>query len=207
MMRRGCLVFMLVAIPALASARVLGTVGATYPFAEKDALTEIEERAKQVDWRRVLARAARQPESLRPDEFRQLPKVRKHDVRSVDMTYTLDADIPDPRNPGRALYPRGFRFNPLDYMTLPGAVVFLDASDKRQVDWLKGSPHAADGLATIVLTGGDAGDVEKITKRPVFYAGRLIDRLDIRAVPSVARQNGRMLEVEEIHVGKNRGRR
>ena len=37
-------------------AKVLGTYGATYPIAERDALEEIQERARQVDWQKVLDR-------------------------------------------------------------------------------------------------------------------------------------------------------
>ncbi len=37
-----------------AHAKDLGIAGATYPIAEKDALAEIEERAKQVDWEKVI---------------------------------------------------------------------------------------------------------------------------------------------------------
>jgi len=35
-------------------AKVLGTFGMTYRISERDALTEIEERARQVDWHKVL---------------------------------------------------------------------------------------------------------------------------------------------------------
>lgn len=207
-MRRVVFMVIVATFPALASARVMGTAGATYPIAEKDALTEIEEKARKVDWQGEFARAKSQADRFRPDDLKRLPRAAKHAVRAVDMTYTLEDDIPDPRNPGRSLYPRGFRFNPLDYLSLPGVIVFLDASDRRQVDWLRASPFAADEMATIVLTGGDIGNVENIAKRPVFYAdGKLIERLDIRAVPSVARQNGRMIEVEEIYAGKDRGHR
>jgi conjugal transfer pilus assembly protein TraW len=43
--------------------------------------------------------------------------------------------------------------------------------------------------------------VSKRISRPLFYADRkIIDRLKLKAVPSVIRQKGRLMEVLEIYV-------
>ena len=183
---------------------MIGSVGATYSFAEKDALSEIEARAKQIDWQAAFAHIKKQGMNFKPKDAKKLPKAERHLVRQVDMTYTLDVDIPDPKNPSRILYPRGFSFNPLQYATLPVQMVFIDTSDRRQMKWLKSSPLAADPLTVVALTGGDVEKTEKLIGRAVFFADSVLgDRFDIRVVPSIARQNGLIMEVEEIYVGKN----
>jgi len=190
---------LLVLIPVLASARLLGTAGATFSFAEKDALTEIGEKAKKVDWERAFARLRKQGEHPMPLNVPKLPRVAEARSRQVDMTYTLDVDIPDPRHVDQILYPKGFAFNVLQYMTLPGAVIFVDASDRLQRNWLKTYPVARDPLAMILLTGGDFGAVEKLLDRPVSYADSImVTRFGIEAVPAVAKQNGETLTVEEV---------
>lgn len=199
---------MLVMSPALASARLLGTVGATYPFAEKDALSEITERAKSVDWKKVFARLRKQGEHPLPLGVPKISKVAEARVRRVDMTYTLDVDIPDPRNPARILYPKGFSFNILQFMTLPGAVIFVDASDRRQLEWLKTYPGVSDPVVMILLTGGDHGAMEKLLNRPVSYADSLlVNRFSIEVVPAVARQDGDTLIIEEIYVKQSSSHR
>lgn len=193
--------FLSLSLPYFASAGLIGTTGMTYPFAERDALTEIEESAGKVNWQTLYSRERNRAENYRPSSLPTLPRAASNTVRSIDMTYTLDEDIPDPRQPGKVLYPKGFAFNPLEYLALPGAIVFLDASDKGQLEWLRSSPWWNDDAATIVLIGGDAKKIAKLAGRPTYFGDRkLVERLDIQAVPSVARQKGNTMIVEEIRV-------
>lgn len=52
--RSGMAVIALVLGVTSVQAKVLGTFGVTYRISERDALAEIEERARQVDWSKVL---------------------------------------------------------------------------------------------------------------------------------------------------------
>ena len=190
----------LILLPTIALADVVGTVGMTYPFAELDALTEVTERARQVDWKRLFAEAGQKARHLKPS-IPDLPRVGYARKRQVEMSYTLDVDVPDPKIPSRVLYPKGFAFNPLQYMTLPACVVFVNAADRAQRDWLFLSAQGRDLLTPILLTGGEVDKVEKALKRPVYYADQLLlDRFGVEAVPSVACQKGALLELEEIDV-------
>lgn len=184
-------------VPTTVSAKSLGVVGKTYPFAEKDGLSEIEERAKQVDWDKHLSNLKTAVANYKP-EMVDLPRVIANRTRKIDPRYTLDVDVPDPRDPSRILYPKGFQFNPFEYFTLPGCVVFVNAGDKKQIAWLKKSPFANDASATILLTGGDAAKAEEAFSRPFTYASStIIERFDIMAVPSAACQKGAEVEVNE----------
>ena len=190
-------------LPALASAGVIGTVGRTYQFAEQDALIEVEQAAKQVNWKKLLADAKAQARQYRPE----IPDIRRATVarkRLVSMSYTLEVDVPDPRIQSRILYPKGFSFNPLQYMSMPGCVVFVNTSDRAQRDWLISSSYSQDLMTPILLTGGEVDNIQKVLKRPVYFADYLLlERFGIEVVPSVACQKGLSLEVEEFDVLKN----
>ena len=115
-------------------AKHLGTVGRVYPVTEPDALAEIQEAARRVDWHTALdqekTRAAIQ--RFRPNGLHSLPVAKADKVFQVNMTYTLASDIPDGK--GGVLYPKGFAFNPLDYGGLSGGLVIIDGSDSGQVE-------------------------------------------------------------------------
>ena len=180
-------------------ARHLGTVGNVYPVVEPDALAEIREAAARVDWEKAMDRQKKLAmiKNFRPGDLHPLPAAKADKSFLVDMTYTLDADIPDGK--GGVLYPSGFSFNPLDYVSLTSVLVVIDAGDRRQVDWFKASPYAEDYRTRLLLSGGDYYDLSEELDRPVFYlVDRVARRLQVAAVPSVIRQQGNMLQVQEV---------
>lgn len=179
-------------------AKVLGTFGMTYRIAERDALAEIEERARQVDWNKVLDK--RKVENYQgPPERVSLPRAERNRTFPVDMTYTTGIDVPDGK--GGILYPKGYTFNPLDYVTYPKTLVVIDGRDPEQVKWLAASEYDKRLDVTLLLTEGSFRAVAKRISRPVFYADRkIVERLKLNAVPSIIRQKGRVMEVNEIVV-------
>ena len=176
-------------------------MGNVYPVVEPDALAEIREAAVRVDWEKVIDRQKKLEmiKNFRPGELHPLPVAKADKSFLVDMTYTLDADIPDGK--GGVLYPKGFTFNPLDYVSLTSVLVIIDAADRYQVGWFKASPYADDYRTRLILSGGDYYDLTEELGRPVFY---LVDtvarRLQLAAVPSVIRQQDNMLQVSEVRV-------
>lgn len=186
---------------SLSQAKVIGTVGQVYPIAERDALTEIEERAKEVNWRSILDKE--KPEDFRPSNLVQLPRAQHDRSFLVDMTYTLEFDVPDGR--GGILYPRGYRFNPLDYIPFNQTLVVLDGDDPEQLDWLKRSSLLSEPGSQILLTQGAFSRVGEQLGRAVFYADRrILERFNLAAVPSVISRKGRLMEVKEIEIPSSR---
>lgn len=177
-------------------AKVIGTYGTTYRITERDALAEIEERARRVDWSKVLDK--RKVENYQgPPDKASLPRAKRNRSFPIDMTYTTEIDIPDGK--GGILYPKGYTFNPLDYVTYPKTLVFIDGTDPEQVKWFAASEYDKRLDVTLLLTGGSFGAVSKRISRPLFYADRkMIERLKLKAVPSVVRQKGRLMEVTEV---------
>jgi len=180
-------------------ARHLGTVGAVYSVVEPDALAEIREAAARIDLKKAIDQQKKLEmiKNFRPVDLHPLPAAEGDRFFLVDMTYTLDSDIPDGK--GGVLYPKGFTFNPLDYVNLTSVLVVINAGDRRQVDWFKFSPYAEDYRTRLILSGGDYYDLSEELNRPVFY---LVDtvarRLQLAAVPSIVLQQGNMLQVREV---------
>jgi conjugal transfer pilus assembly protein TraW len=190
-------------IVSVSAAKDLGRTGATYDIAEPDALVEIEEAARRVDWEKAFdkEKAKRALKAFKPEGMKPIPRAKKDRVRLVDMTYTLDHDIPDGK--GGVLYPKGFSFNPLDYVSYPGVIVIIDGSDREQVVWFKSSVLAKDHRVALMLSDGSFYDAMQEFGRPVFYAlPNVARRLRIEAVPSVVVQKNGMMEVKEVHVKK-----
>ncbi|GAM08403.1 protein TraW [Geobacter sp. OR-1] len=197
MIRRSGLAAIAMVIGATSvQAKVLGTFGMTYRISERDALAEIEERSRQVDWNKVLDKRKVENYQGPPDRM-NLPRAKLGRIFPVDMTYTTEIDVPDGK--GGILYPKGYTFNPLDYVTYPKTLVVINGNDPEQVKWLAASEYDKRLDVTLLLTEGSFGAVAKRVSRPVFYADRkIIERLKLKAVPSVIKQNGRLMEVTEV---------
>jgi len=170
------------------------TIGRTWPIAEPDALAEIE------------ARVAKLPTNLRSKfgprarwsamKAATLGIASQERVRSVIPFYTLDTDVTLPD--GRVLYPKGFTFNPLTYVSLPQRLVIVHASElgwalrtAAPTDWILLAAGAAAGPDPIALG-------EKV-RRPLFLLEeRVKDRLGLTVAPVIIRQIGQHLELTEV---------
>lgn len=203
--RTGLTVIALVLCVTSVQAKELGAFGMTYRIVERDALAEIEERARQVDWHKVLDK--RKVENYQgPTDRVRLPRAKRSRSFPVDMTYTTEIDVPDGK--GGILYPKGYTFNPLDYVTYPKTVVVIDGTDPDQVKWFAASEYDKRIDVTLLLTEGSFGAVSKRISRPLFYADRkIIERLKLQAVPSVVRQKGRVMEVTEVKLSVGQTKR
>lgn len=188
----------LLLVATSADARNLGTVGATYLIAERDALAEIEQRAKSIDWSKVVKRKTIEGYDGPPDRV-HLPRAARDRKFPVDMTWTLAADIPDGK--GGVLYPQGYTFNPLDYISFTKTLVVIDGNDPAQVKWFATSEYKGRIDVMLLLTEGPYRTMGKKLDVPLFYAdSSIIGRLRLSAVPSVVRQEGKVMVVNEFAV-------
>jgi len=193
----------LLSTPGYAATHDLGVFGWTYPIAERDAIEELKSRAAAVDWGRVFnsEKMGKAIKDYKPD-IRALPNVLENRRRLVDISYSLELDIPDGK--GGILYPRGYTFNPLAYVNFSKTLVVINGDDPGQVAWFLTTDYAKAFDTVLLITDGSYYDLGQKIKRPVFYAtSQIIDRLQLRAVPSVARQSGKYMEINEIALSKN----
>lgn len=177
----------------------LGTVGRVYPIAEKDCLNEIREKAKKLDWEKIRDESIEMAKNYKPENLVKLPKATQDRTFLVDMSYTLGNDIPD--KDGKIIYPKGYRFNPLEYIDYPIKLVVIDGSDSDQVAWFRNSPYAKDYHVRLLITDGYHIELREKLNRPIYYAHRLIvERLQLDRLPCIVIQKGVHMEVKEIAI-------
>lgn len=174
------------------------TIGRTWPIAEPDALSEIE------------ARVSTLPKDLSPKfgprsrwsamKSATLAPVTASRTRTVIPFYTLDMNVTLPD--GRVLYPKGFTFNPLAYVSLPQRLVIVHA---RELGWALKVAATTDW---ILLAGGMGATADPIALgekvgRPLFILEeRVKERLGLTVAPVIVRQVGQKLELAEIRLPK-----
>ncbi len=181
----------------LASAKEIGITGRTFPIAERDALEEIEERVRAVDWQKYFQRI--NPEEYRPNNLVVLPRTKIQRKRLVDITYTLETDIVNDK--GELLYPRGYKINPADYVPFSKTLVIINGEDQDQVKWFEQSELRKRIDVSLFLSAGDSMDLARRLRRPTYYAtSPLIGRFQIQMVPSIIKAKEKMIEIEEIYV-------
>ncbi len=206
MMKKTTLIIsiLVVSLPAFGQIINLGTVGTTYPIVEKDALVEIQEKVKSIDFSKTLSREnwGQKIKDFKPKNLVTLPPAKKNRSFLVDMTYSLEFDIPRVNEKGEVtgtLYPKGYTFNPLDYISYPSTIIFLDATDTAQLTWLKDSPYLDDLKVTLIVTDGNWYELSTELNTRVYYASELmIERFQIKALPSIVYQEGNRMRVQEI---------
>ena len=177
----------------------LEPVGPTSAVVETDLGEELRQRAVSVDVEQLRNAQAR----YQPANLQALPRATKDTTTMVDLTHTLEQDLVDTQ--GTILYPAGFTFNPLRYVSLSGALVVIDGSDPEQVAWFKGSPYGANRRALLLLSGGLAAALRDGLQRPVAYLTQdIAQRLQVRAAPSVVVERDNQLVIREVSLGRPR---
>ena len=177
----------------------LEPVGPTSAVIETDLGGELRQRAVRVDVERLRSAQAH----YQPANLQALPRATKDATTMVDLTHTLEEDMQDAN--GQVLYPAGFTFNPLRYVSLSGALVVIDGSDPEQVAWFKGSPYGANRRALLLLSGGLAAALRDGLQRPVAYLTQdIAQRLQVRAAPSVVVERDNQLVIREVSLGRPR---
>ena len=192
---------LLTGLPPARAAEIvqLEPVGPTSAVIETDLVDELRQRAVSIDVEQLRhAQAHYQPANLH-----DLPRATKDTTTMVDLTHTLEQNLVDAQ--GTILYPSGFTFNPLRFVSLSGALVVIDGSDPEQVAWFKGSSYGSNRRALLLLSGGLAVALRDELRRPVAYLTEDIAlRLQVRAVPSVVIEQENQLVIREVSLGRPR---
>ena len=177
----------------------LEPVGPTSAVIETDLVDALRQRAVSINVEQLRSAQAR----YQPANLHALPRATKHTTTVVDLTHTLEQDLVDAQ--GTILYPAGFTFNPLRYVSLSSVLVVIDGSDPEQVAWFKGSPYGANHRALLLLSGGLAVRLRDELRRPVAYLTEdIAQRLQLRAVPSVVVERDNQLVIREVSLGRPR---
>lgn len=178
----------------------VGTYGNTYRIEEPDALTEIEELARKADLDGLRSELKEKFKSYVPGDVAHVEPAEKNYSYTVDMTYTLEYDIPEVDGEGNivgVLYPRGFRFNPLDYIPYdPPPLVVFDGESEKERMWVK-RHYAGNPGVMLLLTRGDWYETTKEMGMQAYYLKSIMaQRLDLRNTVSVVYRHGAEIRVD-----------
>ncbi|TKB08852.1 hypothetical protein [Desulforhopalus sp. IMCC35007] len=184
---------------ATTAVKNLGTVGETYPVVEADIVAELKKEAVRHDLARDTEQILHEIQNYQPSSLHKLAHATVDRTFLVNMDYTVKQDIVD--GEGNILYPQGFTFNPLDYLSFPGGLVVIDGTDPLQIKWFQSTPYAGNHQVRLLLSDGFASQLTGQLKRSVFYlTSDIAERLQLSAVPSVAVQEDRNLRIHEIKI-------
>lgn len=195
---------LLLAFTLTSTAKDLGSLGPTYPIAEKNLLDEIMSNLRRMEAsgelkkRQEAATAKAKDYVFNPKPLPGLSKATQSRTFYYDPTLVLDRNITD--HNGTILFPAGTRKNPLEVVTMSKHLLFFDARDAKQVAKAQELTALYQGKVKPILVGGSYMDLMKTWGRPVYFdqQGSLVKKLGITRVPALVSQEGRRLRIDEL---------
>mgnify|MGYP001117796549 FL=1 len=176
------------------------TIGKTYPVVESDIYDELMAKVRSYDWSKVFDkdRFVEKVKKWKPSVI-SLSRAPENRTFTVDLTWTLPYDIKD--IDGKVIYPKGYIFNPLDYVVMPTQLVIINGEDEDQVKWFKSSPYGKAPAVMLLITDGSWFELSSKLKRAVYWAvPQIIEGFRIKHLPSVVYQKGNRMVVEEVKI-------
>lgn len=171
-----------------ANTRQTEIIGRLYPVIERDALEEIEAAVEATPFDPGVFGNEEEWSALASPE---LPRAEVARTRTLIPFFTLSFEIADAE--GRVLYPKGYKFNPLEYLTLPSRLFVVDVP---LLDWALEERTEGD---MVLLSGGNPLAESRQRKTAIFKLEEQIrTRFDLQYVPSIIRQEGKSLFIEEV---------
>lgn len=179
-----------------------GVVGQTFPVIETDLLSVIEQRLQKLQASggidRMNAEFARRAEAKvrRPTPVAGITPATQARVWAFDPTIVIEKDVKDQK--GNFVARAGQTVNPLDFVAMHQALVFVDGDDKAQMEWA--TSQYSDLKAKIILVSGSPIEEMTARKRRFYFdqEGRLTGKFGVRHTPAVAEQDGKIIKVSEI---------
>lgn len=181
------------------SIKDLGTVGATYPVVEADVVAELTKKAIRHEKTHRPDPLLEQLKTYQPANLQKLPHAEQDRNFVITMDYSIEYDFVD--GEGNILYPKGFTFNPLDYISFSAGLVVIDGTDPKQIRWFQKTPYADNHRVRLLLSDGYAFELSRLFKRSVFYLTKdIATGLQLTSVPAVVVQKEGDLLVFELKV-------
>lgn len=179
-----------------------GVVGQAFPIIETDLLSVIEQRLNNLQASggidRMNAEFARRTEAKvrRPTAVAGITAATQARVWAFDPTIVIEKDVRDQK--GNYIARAGQTVNPLDFVAMHQALVFVDGDDKAQMEWA--TSRYSDLKAKIILVSGSPIEEMTARKRRFYFdqEGRLTGKFGVRHTPAVAEQDGKVIKITEI---------
>ena len=110
----------------------------------------------------------------------------------------LKSDITDAG--GNVIVKSGTKVNPLTHTPLHSILLFYDGDVKDQVNWAVRQDKLFQGNTKLILVNGSISKQIQLFKKRIYFDqyGRLANKLQIKHVPAIARQEGLKIRVQEV---------
>lgn len=180
-------------------------LGKTKDFAERDMIELIQEfiekNKAQIEQKAFKTReqARENVKNYQPKGLLPLKPALEDKIFYPDLTYTLDQDIKNAN--GDILYPKGFQFNPADYVKLSYAMVVINGNNKKEVEWFEKSGFSNQVSYRLLLSEGSYYDLNQELKQEVFYLNPQIrEKFKIEKTPSIIKQIDNKIQIHKIYI-------
>ncbi len=195
---------MVVMILSSVQGKDFGVQGTTYPVIEESLLEHLQHQLSAVSpeilqLKQLEIQARVKQSVLIPTPVLGVYRATSFRRYTIDPSITLDKDILD--HQGHIIAAKGSTENPLTTVQLKTSLLIFDGMDPEQVTWA-----VAHGDHTKwILTSGRPMDLMKQHDREVYFdqGGAICRQFKITGVPTMVRQNGHLLEVEEGFGGED----
>ena len=193
--------FLALFIMPLVCAKDFGTEGLTYEIAEESLLDHLYQRLSTVSEEDLLKKQLEigsrvQSTIQNPSSGLVVRKAKERRSFTIDPTILVQKDVRN--HEGKIVVAKGTSYNPLETVTLKDALLFLDGTDSKQVQWAR----AQGELTKWILVKGPPLEMMKTENRSVYFdqGGSIAKHFKIEAYPAKIVQESTLLRVEEIPV-------
>lgn len=181
-----------------------GQMGQTFPIIEDDLLAVIEAKLRHLEATGGIEALQRQMQQQaiatvrRPKPVSGIGPTITHREWLFDPSMVVEDDIRDQK--GNLIAARGQRVNPLSFVEMRQALVFVNGESPLEVDWAVANYTATN--AKIVFVGGSPFDQMKPYQRRFYFdqGGALTSKFGIAHTPAVVVGAGDNLKVIEIPI-------
>jgi len=183
------------------AARDYGAAGQSFPIIEPDLLATIEARLGQAQASGELERtnalfAKRVADRVRrPVPVRGVTPAQVARSWEYDPTIKLEKDISDQK--GHLIAAAGQKLNPLEFVSVGQALVFIDGDNAEELNWATG--RYTDLNAKIIFVNGSPFEQMSARKRRFYFdqEGKLAGKFGIAHTPAIISQAGKVMRISE----------
>ena len=182
----------------------LGVYGKVYEINEPDWLKEVLKKAKLAEENGILEEKINEKKEaikryLKRPKGVDLEFAKENSHRLFDPTYTLERDIANEY--GEVIYPAGYTFNPLNYMTWNKRLCLINGDREAEVEWAyKSCQNVVKDR--IILTKGCFSCVQEKFDQKIYFDQyqMIIKKFNIKKTPSAISQFKKMILIKEFYV-------
>lgn len=190
-----------IAISTYSHAKDFGVIGHSYEIIEQDIIEYIKAKLESQDLEALNKEMQEKVRAriLRPEPVVGITDAKEDREYAYDPTFVLREDIRDHK--GQLIHVKGTAINPLSRVPLGKVLIFINGDNEKQIEYAFTEYKAQKEKAKIILTSGSPIKIQKDYNDVWIYFdqfGALTTKLGIRAVPTVVKQEGLKLKINEV---------